>query len=232
MRASRFLLGTATLVLLGSAASATAATAVKPPPAASFVSTRTAVVVTELGAQEITVGATSTLTVTGRLVEGETLTYPLARLALAVEVTGGPKDAARRCNTVTSDEGRFSCTFHTGAHQMSSAAVRFAGNALFAPAEATTSIADHPSASPSPVASATPSAVTPAAPSAAPTTPATPTVPATPTATSPTPVPAAPTSPAPTSPAAAPAPTQSQTPAPGTTPAALPATSPSGASMP
>ncbi|WP_420036762.1 hypothetical protein ACN2WE_35120 [Streptomyces sp. cg28] len=207
-------MGSATLVLLGSLATGAAAAVAKPappPPAASFVSTRTAVVVTELGAQEITVGTTSTLTVTGRLVEGETLTYPLAGLALAVEVTGDGEEM-RRCNTVTSDQGRFSCTFHTGAHRMSSAAVRFAGNALFAPAEATTSIADRPTTSPSPAASATQTADP--APSTGPSTTATP------TATSPT------------SPASPASPMQSQQPAPAATPpASLPA-GPSGASMP
>ncbi|MFJ4713523.1 hypothetical protein [Streptomyces sp. NPDC088785] len=230
MRASKTLLSAAMLVVLGPGAAAVAAKPGPPSPDASFVSTRTAVVVTELGAQEITVDTASTLTVTGRLVEGETLTYPLARLALAVEASGRSGTGAHRCNTVTTDQGRFSCTFHTAAHEVSGVAVRFAGNALFAPAEATTSIAAAPTATPprTPVPTPTPAAATPSP------TPAAATPPPAPAAATPSATPAAPTPSSSASPAAAPGPSvppsegatpTASAPAPARTPAPAPSTS-------
>ncbi|MFI0241100.1 hypothetical protein [Streptomyces sp. NPDC016845] len=139
---------------------APAAGAVPRPPAATHHqaadTTRTATVVTELNARETVVGSAATLRVKGRLVEGDTMLFPLARLAVSVEVSGDARTAPQKCNTTTTREGRFTCTFHVTPHQMTVAAVTFGGNALFAPGKATTSI---PASAPAaPAASAAPSA--------------------------------------------------------------------------
>ncbi|MFI7386138.1 hypothetical protein [Streptomyces sp. NPDC049813] len=142
------------------------------PPAGAAASTRTASVVTELSAQEISLGDRATLQVRGRLVEGDTLLFPLSQMAVAVEVRGEQSTTPQRCNTTTSREGRFSCTFSVTAHDATTATVTFPGNALFAPGRASTTVAG-------PGRQGTPAPATPAAPakpaaSAAPAAPAKP----------------------------------------------------------
>ncbi|MET9494136.1 hypothetical protein [Streptomyces sp. NPDC006552] len=140
MRIRRQLLFAAVAPLaIGMAASA--ACADPRPPTASPGTTRTASVVTELSAQEVSIGDRATLQVRGRLVEGDTLLFPLSQMAVSVEVRGEQDTKPQRCNTTTSREGRFSCTFSVTAHDTTSATVTFPGNALFAPGRATTSVA-------------------------------------------------------------------------------------------
>ncbi|MEV1026281.1 hypothetical protein [Streptomyces sp. NPDC050264] len=133
--------------------------------------TRTATVVTELSAEEISFGSSATLKVKGRLVEGDTLLYPLPNLAVSVQISGDDRiaPAPQRCNTATTREGRFSCTFNVTAHRTTSATVTFGGNALFSPGRATTTIGRSPQSPASPA--ATPPATLPAKPPAAPATP-------------------------------------------------------------
>ncbi|WP_344441208.1 hypothetical protein [Streptomyces kunmingensis] len=136
-----------TPVALGLAAS-TACADPRPPaaPAASHskvaFATRTASVVTELSAQEVSLDDRATLQVKGRLVEGDTLLFPLSQQAVSVQISGEDSTLPQRCNTTTTREGRFSCTFNVAAHDTTSATVTFRGNALFAPGTATTRISD------------------------------------------------------------------------------------------
>ncbi|MEU6394594.1 hypothetical protein [Streptomyces sp. NPDC046939] len=157
----RLLSAAVTPLVIGVAASA--AGAAPRPPALSHhrpaVAARTATVVTELSARETPAGAASTVRVKGRLVEGDTLLFPLARLAVSVEVSGEADAAPQRCNTTTSREGRFTCVFRVTPRRMTEATVTFRGNALFAPGKATTTIAaDPPGAAPAPAPSGVPSA--------------------------------------------------------------------------
>jgi hypothetical protein len=164
----RLLFAAVTPLALGVAAS-TACADPNPPAAATSTlqqsgsATRTATVVTELSAQEVSAGSSATLQVKGRLVEGDTLLFPLSRLAVSVQVREDGRTAPQKCNTVTTREGRFSCTFNVTAHKATSATVTFAGNALFAPGTATTSIADLQSLPPSASSSSPAAAPKPAA---------------------------------------------------------------------
>ncbi|ATL27889.1 hypothetical protein [Streptomyces formicae] len=158
------------------------------PDGGTTVSTRTASVVTELSAQEVSLGDRATLHVSGRLVDGDTLVFPLSRLAVSVEITS-TSGAVQQCNTVTTREGRFTCVFHVAADDTASATVTFRGNAVFAPGTATTTIAPGSTAptAPTPPA-ATPPVPTPAAatpPAATPPAAATPSAPAAPEAAAP-----------------------------------------------
>ncbi|MGW2230044.1 hypothetical protein [Streptomyces formicae] len=172
------------------------------------VSTRTASVVTELSAQEVSLGDRATLHVSGRLVDGDTLVFPLSRLAVSVEITS-TSGAVQQCNTVTTREGRFTCAFHVAADDTASATVTFRGNAVFAPGTATTTIAPGSTA---PTAATPPAAIPPVATPAAATPPAATPPAATPPAATP---PAAATPSAPATPeAAAPSATPSSSPVP------------------
>ncbi|MFJ8825176.1 hypothetical protein ACIREE_25775 [Streptomyces sp. NPDC102467] len=132
-------------------------------------STRTATVVTELSAQEVSAGSNATLQVKGRLVEGDTLLYPLPNLAVSVKISGADRTAPQRCNTATTREGRFSCTFHVTAHTTTTATVIFGGNALFSPGSASTSIGSAAQRPPSPATTPSPTATPPASLPATPT---------------------------------------------------------------
>ncbi|WP_394436475.1 hypothetical protein [Streptomyces sp. SGAir0957] len=162
----QLLFAAVTPLLIG--VTAAAAGADPRPPAASphrmADAPRTATVVTELSARETAAGSGATLRVTGRLVEGDTMLFPLARLAVSVEVSGDARTTPQKCNTTTTREGRFTCTFHVTPGQMSAATVTFGGNALFAPQKATTTVpsaasasaSSRPPAPPAPAASASP----------------------------------------------------------------------------
>ncbi|MFJ9037002.1 hypothetical protein ACIRF8_10495 [Streptomyces sp. NPDC102406] len=154
-----------TPLAIGVAAS-TAGAEPRPPAsasAASTIGTRTATVVTELSAQETSAGPTgATVRVEGRLVEGETMLFPLSRLAVSVRISGEDPTSSQKCNTTTTREGRFSCTFEVAAHRTTSATATFAGNALFAPGTATTSVAGADQ-NPAPPAAAAPLAAPPSA---------------------------------------------------------------------
>ncbi|MFJ2769367.1 hypothetical protein [Streptomyces sp. NPDC087300] len=153
------------------------------PEAGQADSARAATVVTELSARETSLGEGTTLHVSGRLVDGDTLLFPLPQLAVSVRITGAA-GAAQECNTTTTREGRFTCAFEVAAHDTAEATVTFRGNAVFAPGTATTRVSSAVAATP------TPAAVTPAETPAV--TPAeTPAATPTPSATTPAPAEAA-----------------------------------------
>ncbi|MET8687268.1 hypothetical protein ABZV77_23935 [Streptomyces sp. NPDC004732] len=178
----------------GTATTATALTVREAPADAQADSTRTASAITELSAEEVSTGASARVKVTGRLVEGSTLTFPLARIPLTVHVTDTAAATPASCHARTTDRGTFSCSVAVTAGTTRSVKAAFAGNELFAPCTSTTSIGSTDEAAlptdpllPDTTASVPDAAATPAATPAAATTPddstpaSTPTAPAAPT---------------------------------------------------
>ncbi|MFD6436406.1 hypothetical protein [Streptomyces venezuelae] len=119
---------------------AAAPSASAPPVSARTDSTRTASAITELSAEEISTGTTARVKVSGRLVEGSTLTFPLARIPLTVQVTDAAAGTPARCHARTTARGTFSCSVAVTAGSSRSVKAAFAGNELFAPSTSTTSI--------------------------------------------------------------------------------------------
>lgn len=123
------------------ASPAPAAPSASAPPAFTRTdSTRTASAITELSAEEISTGRAARVKVTGRLVEGSTLTFPLARIPLTVQVTDATAGTPARCHARTTNRGTFSCSVAVTAGSSRSVKAAFAGNELFAPSTSTTSI--------------------------------------------------------------------------------------------
>ncbi|MFF3642677.1 hypothetical protein [Streptomyces sp. NPDC002564] len=124
----------------GTATTATALTAPDTRPAAAADTTRTASAITELSAEEISTGGSARVRVTGRLVEGATLSFPLARIPLTVQVTDTTSLTPASCHARTTDKGTFSCSVSVSPNSARSVKAAFAGNELFAPCSSTTSI--------------------------------------------------------------------------------------------
>ncbi|MCF3123974.1 hypothetical protein IPZ68_30330 [Streptomyces arenae] len=147
---------------------------------ASSDTTLTASAITELTAEKVSTGSSARVRVSGRLVEGSTLTFPLARLPLTVQVSGTDSATPARCHVRTTDRGTFSCSVEVSPTASNTLRADFAGNDLFAPCSATTSIgtadaaslpADPPrpdTAATPPSPTATPAPAVPAAPAAVP----------------------------------------------------------------
>ncbi|MEU5898998.1 hypothetical protein [Streptomyces venezuelae] len=157
MPAPRTLLSTMALAVaclaVGTATTATALTGHEPQPTAAPTapaaapsaftrtdSTRATSAITELSAEEISTGTTARVKVTGRLVEGSTLTFPLARIPLTVQVTDATAGTPARCHARTTARGTFGCSVAVTAGSSRSVKAAFAGNELFAPSTSTTSI--------------------------------------------------------------------------------------------
>ncbi|MEU6822714.1 hypothetical protein ABZ921_18970 [Streptomyces atriruber] len=144
MPAPRTMLGSMALAVAclaaGTATTATALTVREAPPAAQADSTRTASAITELSAEEVSTGESARVKVTGRLVEGATLSFPLARIPLTVQVTDAAAATPASCHARTTDRGTFSCSVAVSAGTSRSVKAAFAGNELFAPCTSTTSI--------------------------------------------------------------------------------------------
>ncbi|WP_055565533.1 hypothetical protein, partial [Streptomyces atriruber] len=145
MPAPRTMLGSVALAVAclatGTATTATALTVRDAPPAAAQAdSTRTASAITELSAEEVSTGESARVKVTGRLVEGATLSFPLARIPLTVQVTDAAAATPASCHARTTDRGTFSCSVAVSAGTSRSVKAAFAGNELFAPCTSTTSI--------------------------------------------------------------------------------------------
>ncbi|MEV5979780.1 hypothetical protein [Streptomyces sp. NPDC052114] len=173
-------------------------------PASSSDTTLTASAITELTAEKVSTGSSARVRVSGRLVEGSTLTFPLARLPLTVQVADSASVTPARCHARTTDRGAFSCSVEVSPGASNTMRADFAGNELFAPCSATTSIGtagttpllteparpDTTATTPSTTATPTPAASTPAlsTPATVPTSPALPTAPELPTAPAATPL--------------------------------------------